>query len=162
MSTTPLIIRLTKNLHWAEALFLAGLVIGMILTSMHIDPGVTKVSLFGLAATFFLAAYKPMDIQKDETKPAGFPELLANMIVPKVMWIGSSVSVMGIAFYLLHMKGYEQMLMIGGSTLAMTVLLFAFLLAGGVKDAKFAAPILLRAVPLLFIDFYILFSQANP
>ena len=158
---TPLIVRITKNLHWAERLFLIGLAIGTVLTLSSIDSGVTKVSLNGLAITFFLYAYKPIDIPRtDENEQFGFSELLALQIVPKVMWISSAVSTLGLLFYLLDMgnDGYKRMLMIGGLTIGISILLFAFFLVSGVKYLKVVAPILLRSVPLLAIDLYILFK----
>ena len=56
LTSTPLIVRITKNLHWAERLFLIGLALGTVLTLSSIDSGVTKVSLIGIAITFFLYA----------------------------------------------------------------------------------------------------------
>lgn len=108
----PLIVRITRNLYRAEWLFLTGLVIGTILAVLTIDTSVTKVSLIGLAITFFLYAYKPIDIPRTENELLGFSELLALMIVPKVMWISSAVSTLGIAFYLFDFgnPGYKQLL----------------------------------------------------
>ena len=74
MTSTPtsLIVRLTKNLHWAERALLIALVIGTLLTYLKIDTGVLSVSLVGLAVVFFLYAYKPLDIVRDENELLGF------------------------------------------------------------------------------------------
>ena len=65
---TPLIVRLTKNLHWAERAFLIALALGTILAYLKIDTGALSVSLIGLAVVFFLYAYKPIDIVRDENE----------------------------------------------------------------------------------------------
>ena len=155
---TLFITKITKHLHWAEGVFLLGLVIGTILMLTKIDSSVTSVSLIGLAATFFLYSYKPIDIPQQENEKAGFSALLTFVIAPKVMWISSAVSVIGLLFYVLDMeaKGYLQMFMIGGSSIAIGVLIFTFALVTGVKHLRVVAPILLRAVPLLLVDMYLL------
>jgi len=82
------------------------------------------------------------------------------MIVPKVLWISSAISALGIAFYLFDFgnDGYKRLLMIGGLTIGIGTLLLVVFLASGVKHIKTVTPILLRAVPLCLVDFYILFK----
>lgn len=159
-TSTPLIVRLTKNLHWAERALLIALVIGTLLTYLKIDTAVLSVSLIGLAVVFFLYAYKPLDIVRAENEQLGFSDLLAVLILPKVMWISSAISTLGLLFYLLDLgnDGYKKMLMIGGLTIGIAVVLLTIFLASGVKNLKIVTPILLRAVPLLLIDLYILFK----
>ncbi len=148
---------LTKILPWAERIFSAGLVIGATLLYANIDSTIIIVSLGGLAATFFLMGYVPVEIERDENEKSGFTELLASTILPKVMWISSSVSTLALLFYFLDSSlGIKQMAAIGGSTIGLCVVITLFLLVAGVKAIKAVAPILVRAVPLLFIDFYFL------
>jgi hypothetical protein len=77
---TPFIVRLTKNLHWAERAFLISLAIGTILTYSKINSSVLNASLIGLAITFFLYAYKPLDIIRNEDELLGFSDLPKSLI----------------------------------------------------------------------------------
>lgn len=157
---TSLTARITPHLPLAEKILLTSLLIGIVLTIMQIDSAVASVSLLGLAATFFLLAYRPIDVPRQENELLGLSELLAFMIVPKVLWISSAISALGIAFYMFNFgnPGYKNMLMIGGSTIAVAALILAVLLVSGVKHIRMVTPILLRALPICLIDFYILFK----
>jgi hypothetical protein len=157
---TSLITSLTKNLHWAERAFFILLLIGAVLAYSKIDAGVLNISLGGLAVTFFLYAYKPLQIVRNEGELLGFSDLLATTILPKVLWISSAISTLGLLFYLLNLgnEGYKQMLLIGGSTIGIGLVLVAVFSAIGLKNIKIVSPVLLRAVPLLIFDFYILFK----
>ena len=122
---TPFIVTITKHLPLVEKVLLIALAIGTILTVMQVDSTVTRVSLLGLGVTFFLLAYRPIDIPSQEGEQFGFSELLGLMIVPKVLWISSAVSSLGMAFYLFDFgnDGYKKMLMIGGLTIGIGALL---------------------------------------
>lgn len=157
---TSFIVTITKHLPLIEKVLLTALAIGTILTVMKIDSTVTRVSLLGLGVTFFFMAYRPSDIPRQEGEQFGFSDLLGLMIVPKVLWISSAVSALGIAFYLFDFgnDGYKKMLMVGGLTIGIGTLLLVVFLVSGVKHIKTVTPILLRAVPLCLVDFYILFK----
>jgi hypothetical protein len=155
---TSLLIKLTKYLPFIEKICWTALGVGLLLTMLQIDKTVALVSLLGLGCTFFLLAYRPADIPQHEGERFGFSELLGLMIVPKVLWIGSSVSVVGISFYLLELnkEGYTRMLMIGGLTGIIATLILAILFVMSVKHLKTVLPILLRALPLSLVDLYLL------
>lgn len=157
---TPFIVTITKHLPLVEKVLLTALAIGTILTVMKIDSTVTRVSLLGLGVTFFLLAYRPNDIPRQEGEQLGFSDLLGLMIVPKILWISSAISALGIAFYLFDFgnDGYKKMLMIGGLTISIGTLLLIVFFISGVKHIRTVVPILLRAVPLCLVDFYILFK----
>ncbi len=157
-TSTFFLATIVKHLPLAEKIFFLALVIGTVLTSMHVDSPVRQVALVGLGITFFLLAYRPMEIPPQEDgQIGGFTELLALSIVPKVLWMGCAVSALGLAFYLFGNKGYKQLLIIGGSTIGGSSVLLIVFLAQGVKHLNIVTPILLRAIPLLLADFYILF-----
>ncbi|MEJ1240477.1 hypothetical protein WBG78_20205 [Chryseolinea sp. T2] len=142
-----------------EKIFLIGLIVGVLFIILHMDPfdvTVTSVSLFGLALAFFLSAYKPGEIKTDDGRSAGMKEMLAFVIVPKVLWISSSVSLVGIALLVLgsDSRGYQQMLFIGGSTLAVAILIALFISVTEKNSASVLKPVLLRAVPVLLADLY--------
>ena len=48
--------------------------------------------------------------------------------------------------------------MIGGLTIGIAIVVFAFFLVSGVKHLKFVILILFRAVPLFLMDIYVLFK----
>lgn len=155
---TPLILRMTKQLYWAERFFLVALFIGIVIKLLNAGGiSVVTISMAGLGIVFFLYAYRPLEIDRREDEKFGFNELLAFTILPKVTWISSSISVIGILFYLLDLgnEGYKQMLMIGGSCLLLAITLLGFLFISGVKHLNSLVPLLYRAVPLLLIDLYI-------
>jgi len=150
---------ITKHLPLIEKILLAAALIGIILLALKIDTSVIKVALLSLGVTFFLFAYVPTEGPKTENEPLGFQGLLALIIVPKILWISSAISTLGIAFFLIDIgnDGYRRMLTIGGFTIviALAVLLVSFI--QGVKHLATTTPVLLRAIPLLAVDFYILF-----
>jgi hypothetical protein len=157
---TPFIVRITKHLPIAEKIFLLALAIGIVLTYLALNSSVTEVSFIGLAITFFLYAYRPTDVPRADDERSGFSELLALLILPKVMWIGSAVSALGVAFYLINVgnDAYKQLSTIGGSTIAIAIVILAIVQTTGVKHLKYVAPILLRSVPLFLADLYMFFK----
>ncbi|MBZ0245435.1 MAG: hypothetical protein K8H85_05785 [Cyclobacteriaceae bacterium] len=157
-TATPLVLKLTKHLPLVEKILLSALAIGTILVVLKMDSSVARLSLLGLGVTFFLLAYRPNDIPRKEDEPFGFSELLGFMIVPKVLWISSAISALGLAFYLFDFgnDGYKQMLLIGGLTSGIGTVLLVVFFATGVKHIKMVMPVLLRAVPLCIVDFYLL------
>jgi hypothetical protein len=159
-SPTPLIVRITNYLPLVEKVLLSALAIGAILTIMKMDSTVTRVSLLGLGITFFLLAYRPTDIPGQVGERFGFSGLLGLMIVPKVLWMSSAISALGIAFYVFDFgnEGYKKMLMIGGLSIGVAILVLIAFFLSGVKHIKIVTPILLRALPLCLVDFYLLFS----
>lgn len=112
---------ITPHLPLADKILLTSLAVGVILMVMEIDSSVAGVSLFGLAITFFLSAYRPpINVPAQQLGAGGFSELFGVTILPKVLWISLAVSAFGIGSYILDFgnDGYKKMLMIGGSALA--------------------------------------------
>jgi hypothetical protein len=168
----PAAILITQYLPLAEKILLMSLAIGATMMAMEIDTSVASVSLIGLAVIFFLSAYRPLalpPVDNVSIRPAdavpqdealGFSALLALTIAPKVLWLSSAISVFGIAAYILDFKsdGYQNMLMIGGATIVIGILILIVSKVTGVKRINAVMPILLRAVPVCLVDFYILFK----
>ena len=152
--------RITHYLPLAEKAFLFTIAVGLILHYSNINSRMLLiVSLGGLAIVFFLYMNKLIEIEKEEGKQFGFSELLGWVILPKVLWIGTSVSTAGIIFYYMHLKnhGYFTMSGVGGSTIFIAILVLCLLYFMGVKQLDKVVPILYRAVPALLISFYIFF-----
>jgi len=157
---TPLIIRITNYLPLAEKVFLIALAIGIVLRLSNIDSLVMIISLAGLAVTFFLSAYRIIDIPRKENETFGFQELLGYLIVPKILYISCAVATCGILFYFLNLgnEGYRQMLFIGGTSLGLGIVIIAYLAVTGVKYMGAILPVLYRAIPLLVLDLYLFFK----
>lgn len=158
-SEEPKSIGILKHLPLIEKALLCVLAIGIILAVLNINFLVVRFSLIGMAVIFFLSAYRPPEEIKERTDndpPMGFSELLALMIVPKVLWISSAISLGGIALYYMALgnNGYKQMLMIGILSLSVCLILLAFFLVSGIKHLKTVVPILYRAVPALLAAIY--------
>lgn len=149
-----------KSLPWLEAIGLVLLVIsGMMMLLKMQAQELLMIALSTLAITFFLKAHRPPAMKIKEGEPQGFTSLLSLVILPKVLWIGASVATIGILFWLLHMNGSAEMLMIGGSTLAFGTVLLGALMMTGTEDLWTAyRPILFRIVPVLLMAIYILMS----
>ena len=155
---TPLIQKVVPFLPLVEKILLTSLLVGIVLVNMQIDSTVAIASLFGLAVTFFLLAFNPPTLPQDENEMLGFPELLGLTIIPKALWISCAVSVVGLTFYTLGLNnpGAKNMAAIGGFSIALATLALCVLLVTGARHLKINIPVLIRAVPICLIDFYVL------
>ena len=149
--------KITSYLPTAEKIFLVGLAIGLLLHYFGTDSIVMAVSLVGLAVTFFLSAYRPIEIIPEENEVLGFKELLGHGIVPKVLWISCAVSTMGIFLSNINNQGSQKMFFIGGTTIAIGTVIIVGLLVNGAKHINAVVPVLLRAIPLFVLDVYMLY-----
>jgi hypothetical protein len=157
----PAVVKFMNMLPAIEKLLLGTLVIGIVLHLLHMGSLVITVSLFGLAGTFFLMAYRPLDMPKTDDEKFGMSDLVALMILPKMLWIGSAVSAIAIAFSLFDpaFQGNKQLLLIAALTLGGAATLFVIFMVAGVKHLNVVMPILVRAIPCLLIDFYVLYMK---
>jgi hypothetical protein len=144
-----------------EKIFLAGLVVGLVLIFLNPANGaVIKVSLVGLAITYFLTAFKPIDIPVQADERFEFKDLLTLTILPKVMWISCAISLFGILIYTLQLPhdGHKRLLMTGGSTIVVGLIILDYAALTETKHLKYILPIALRAAPLVVMDFYLLYK----
>lgn len=154
----PIIVKISRHLAVIEMFFVVALGVGAVLMVAKIDSNVVMISLGGLTFTFFLYAYRPSMVRWAEDENPGIKELLAFTILPKVMWISTSVLTLGILLYLIPTgnNGYKQLIQIGAQTIGMSVLLMLFFLRQGVKHLNTLVPILFRTGPVLLIAIYII------
>lgn len=158
---TILYAKASKYLPWIERFFFAAGVVGAVLSLAGMPAAdIIFVSLSSLSVVYFLNAFRPpQDGGPDATRePMGFRDLLASSIIPKVLWISCSTSIIGILFAILRLEGHDQMLMIGGSSTVMGIVLLAFISIGGTKPSKELRPVLMRAIPIALITAYIFFK----
>ncbi len=156
-SPSFVVTRLATYTPLAEKLLLGVFLAGVILLAAGIDHRIAAWSLVGLAVSFFLMGYLPQDIPVEKDFAQGFRELLALSVIPKVLWIASAISAMGVAFYLMEMPDdrYRRMVMIGGTTIASGTILLVFFMATGVRHVRLVSGVLFRAVPLFALDLYL-------
>lgn len=161
-SQQPLLLKILPFVPWAERVFIVATVIALALKATgNTSSTLLVIALIGLAAAFFLSGFIPMDIPYDENEKLGFSDLLALTIVPKVMWIGSAISVLGILFQQLGLppERYLQLFMIGSSVLVGALVIHLVTLAQGVKRLHYVMPIYYRAIPVLLVMAYLFYNQ---
>jgi hypothetical protein len=141
-----------------EKISLAAFIIGFALRTMNIPAGnsIVTIGLSTLAVIYFLTAQIPLETSTNsEQNRFGFIDLLGRTIAPKVLGIGSSVSVVGVQFTLLNWNGFREMLVIGGSSLAAATVV-GLVASSNDEVRKALQPRLIRALPLMLICFYLL------
>ncbi|MTI23911.1 hypothetical protein [Fulvivirga kasyanovii] len=162
MSKTPPAF-IFKYLPVVEKLLLLLLIIG--LTINYFSGGLYSlimISLMGLSCVAFLNAYQPSKVPPpEEGKSYGFKELLAYQIMPKMIWIGTSVLLIGILFYILRLEGFLNMVFIGSIAVTIGAFLLLVLKLTGTKQMEHVMPVLYRSTPVLIIGIYI-FMQSRP
>jgi hypothetical protein len=146
-----------------EKVAIAVFALGMILKYMNINGNtLIQISLSALAGIYFLSAYKPPAIDRQEGEPiGGFKELLGLTILPKLLGISCAVGIIGIQFYLLGLKGFEQMAMIGGTVITLALVVMGGLYATGTKNLESNFPMVLRAVPIMILCVYIFMQNGG-
>ncbi|NQZ78677.1 MAG: hypothetical protein HRT61_21565 [Ekhidna sp.] len=150
---------MNKVLPYLERVFLATLLVAFVLQLTGSElPILMSLSIAGLGVTFFLSAYRPLNIEPTEDEQMGFNELLGLSIVPKVLWISTAVATIGILLFSLQLgnDGYLRMLYIGGSTIIIASVIMLILKAMGTKYLNATFPVYFRALPTLLVIAYIL------
>lgn len=159
--------KLAGFLQWIERIFIVTLHIGVIFKFFKIGLAndILIISAFGLAIAFFANAFKVTNIFESKAAanhhgPFGMLELLCLMIVPKVLWISASISTFAVLLYMLKLgnTGYIQMASIGGGTILMSFLILTIAFFTGIKNLKSVVPLLVRAIPALIVDYFLLFK----
>jgi len=114
-----------------------------------------KFGFLALSAVYFLMAFRPPPPIPEGTK-VDFVGLLLAGIVPKVLWISSSVGVVGLTFYFGEMAGAQQLILIQTSTALIGLVIWGI---GSVLKTptieRVSAP-MTRAVPIMLLGVYIL------
>ena len=155
-----LIFKLVPHLPKAEKVFLLGLAVGLILFFTSGDKIIVRISIGALAVIFFLSSFKPLDVPETGDKRFGFKELLTWIMIPKILWIGSAFSILGILVYTLQLghDGHMRALMPGGSTIAIGLLVILYSWATGTKHLSVLLPTIIRVVPVMLIALYIVWT----
>jgi hypothetical protein len=154
--------KLSFYLSRAEQALLGLALIGLVLKYANLPwTMVLTISLAGLTAVFFLSAFTPPDQQKlAENTLLSFKDLLAFTIAPKVLGISCAVSAIGILFFLQNLKGHQQLVMIGGVSIAFGLLVLGYGFMTDTKNIRTMMPWVYRAIPLGCLDAYIFLQNS--
>ncbi len=117
-----------------------------------------------LSVILFANAFVPVEIYDSEDDaqalgPLKMMDLLGVTIAPKVLWIGSAISMFAIFVYLADLgnKGYLKMSMIGGLSILISLGLLVLAQISGVKKVSVVMHVVYRAVALLLVDYYLVY-----
>lgn len=117
------------------------------------------IGLSTLASVFFVTGFLlPPTIEKTlpEETPKTFVDLLV-LILWKVMHIALAVSTIGLLLYLLHLKGFSQMMLIGTLTLAVALLSAGFIILQKNNYLALFKTTLIKVLMMVIIGTYILY-----
>lgn len=149
-----------------EKTFIATLHVGVLLKFFEIEAAnyILMISAAGLAIAFFISAYKPHIIYKSEQEakehePLGTLDLISLMIIPKVLWLSAGISTLAMFIFMLKLgnEGYLNLAAAGGTAIIISLLILVIAFASGVKKMKSILPLLIRAIPALIVDCFLLF-----
>lgn len=148
-------------LPWIERAAIALLIAAGIMTLLKIPADeMIMLSMATLSVVFFLNTRSMTAPEPKEGEQFGLSELLGFVILPKILWIGASVSVIGILFFILEFAGYGEMLMVGASSLTMGILILAVLISTGSQNLlPIYQPVLIRVLPVMALAQYILLTN---
>jgi hypothetical protein len=151
-------VRIGKYLPYLEVIALALIIAGVALAFSGNGSIVRMIGILLLAGVYFQYAFQRIELNLLPDEKQGFTELLRFSIVPKVLWLSCSVSLVGIAFYLLKLtpQSYQQLLLIGAVTLASGFVILLPAVLGHARNADKLVPLLYRAAPLVVLDIYLL------
>lgn len=149
-----------------EKFFIATLHIGVLLKFFGIEVAnyILMISAAGLAIAFFISAFKPHNMFKtkeeaNEHGPLGTLDLISLMIIPKVLWLSAGISTLAMFIFMLKLgnDGYLNLAAAGGAAIIISFLILVIAVMSGVKKLKSIRPLLIRAVPALIVDYFLLF-----
>ena len=115
------------------------------------------ISLSVLSGIYFLGAYVPrMPLNETEKPQLGFAALLGGTIVPKILGIGLSITVIGVLFCIMHFNGFREMLLIGSTSLTGATVVGWLVTSSNERNREALKPLLMRALVMMLIGYYLL------
>jgi hypothetical protein len=150
---------MNKFLPRAEMFLLALFAAAIALELFEINLAVLFIiSLSGLSLVFFLYAQFPSNTESSGEGNQGFKHVLGLTLVPKVLWISTAVTTVGILFYTQEFPGMKTMLTVGGISIAICTIILLFLRFMKINGLESVFPILYRSYPALLAAAYILLA----
>jgi len=145
-------------------LFSLAILVSLFYTEVFQSQTLIVIGLILLAIVLFASAFIPPEIfnsqeEADAQGPLGMMDLLTLTIAPKVLSIGSSVSVLGLVMYITKpgAQSYLQLTMIGGSSIMICLVLFGFGVLSGTKLHRSIYKAIVYGILLLLVDYYLFF-----
>ena len=162
---TTFISKIAPYLGSAERIFIVGISVGFFIKNISGNNSIfiMQLSILGLAATYFMSAFRVIDIPFNEDDTMDFKDLLALTVNPKVLWISSAFSLFGmfVMYQNLGNEGYKQSFMIGMISIIICMIIHVYAIINGTKHLVHIKHVFYRAVPLLILDIYILFEKIS-
>ena len=137
--------------------------IGFILYLLK-QPGAHQLLMIGLstlASAFFLTAYTlPPNVEKTlrEEQSRTFTDLL-GFIIWKVIYLALAVNCIGLLFSILQLKGFMQLLLIGTTTLIISLLLAGVIILQKNEYLPTFQIAIIKALMIALMDTYILYNN---
>lgn len=152
---------LAKILPWLESLAIVLILITGVLMLLGMpSEELFMVSMGTLAIVYFNNTRIPVELELPDNTALGFRELMAYMILPKIMWLGAAVAIIGILFHVLKLKGAMEMVLIGGGTLVTALAVLGILFLAGTKELHQPyRRILPRILPVAIAAIYLLVTE---
>jgi len=143
---------LYKILTWVQRLAMVLALVGFLFKTLHLTGG-TEFLLLGfltLAIVYFLLAFVPPYIPADTN-----PDLYVT-ILSKILYIGSSVTLIGALFYTLKLEGSINMLLMGCGSVAIALLVSAVFIGRKRDNWTVLDDVFIRSMTVLLIGVYFL------
>jgi hypothetical protein len=157
MSTKTLKTIIFDNLHWAEAFFSIVTLVGAGVRLMNQSSDILLFGASGMAMVYFMYSNKrPSTPSAVQGEKFGFSELLLSVIIPKVLWLGTAVNVIGILFMVLQFQGYREMCFIGATSIGGSLITLGGFALGGASISNPTKQALIRIVPIFMASVYLL------
>jgi len=161
MANSSPITKISQYFPLIEGVCLASFAIGYLLKYMDVASGqeIIILSLGALSGIYYLNGFIPRALPKApeaQIQPLGFTTLPGKTIIPKILAIGSSVTVIGILFTIQHWHGLREMLLIGSTSLAAASVTGLIITMNDEQARNAIGPKLLRAIPLMLAGVYLL------
>ncbi|MEO9967162.1 MAG: hypothetical protein ABJF11_15290 [Reichenbachiella sp.] len=105
----------------------------------------------GIGVTLFVSAFKPIEINPSEDEVFEMNELLGLMVVPRVLWLSSAISVLAVLFYYMDLRndGYLRIASIGIMAIGTAFVVLIISLLSATKHMRSTIPVVTRAIIVL-------------
>jgi len=132
--------------------------LGIILFYQQIPLGrvLLSVGLYAWAGVSFLRAYlPPFPVTHQSTRSLAE---VASALLWQVLHIASSVSAIGVLFFLLREKGFMQLLLVGTTALVGCMAVFTLMILKSNVNGNYFKPVIFKAAALVLIGLYVFLS----
>ena len=144
---------LSKLLKWIEIGCVLVIVVAIFfrLLSLPFSGEILLVGLLTLATVYFLGSFRVVT-HNAATSKMGLADILPFTLT-KVMFIGISVLCIAYLFTILHLKGANEMMIVGLLTLILCVCISAVMISGKRDRMTILKPTLIRSILALLFYF---------